>query len=241
MQQKLVEHKLRKIQFEYDDTKPWTEQDENLLNAFIGLHDYELERKTTGQELMKQYSARDKEIENAREVLKKVKETFAATRQMADHLVADVAYKKSHAVEKFYEAVNTTNDAIQEYDKIMRAIGDEALDKQKEKYFEEEENHQAWEVFETATNEHYNNYEVNAIDIVSFDKADEAFKTYLSVVINSGNSSAMDYMNEVIHNYNLLMLETEVQYELWQEFTKRIFLIEKITGSDSGTAYFNMN
>jgi len=240
MPQKLIEHKLRKIEFEYSDTIPWTEQDEALLNSFVAVHDYELQRKQTGRELIKKYSERNKQIEYAREELNRLKEKFAATRLLADHLLEDIALQKTQEVEKFYAEVYAVNDAIAAYDKIMRPIGDDALDKEKEKFFDEQNEIAAWEAFDEINLTHSQHYETNAIDIVSFDKADEQFKTYLRVVRDS-NNSAMDYMNRVINNYNTLMLETELQYKLFEEFIKRVELLKKITVVKAGNAYFNLN
>lgn len=238
---KLVEHELRKIEFEYDEQKAWTEQDESLLNAYLSLHNHELEHKTTGKDLMQRYGEQNKMIEQARKQLMELKDSFTQTRELADKLSGDILFKKPYRTEPLYEALDHTSQLLQTYDTYMRTIANEGLEKEREAFFDADENTEHWDAFDDANLLHSQNYEVNAIDTSSFFDEEEKFRSFLSVVVTTANNSAMDYINEVINNYNKLMLQTEVQYELYKEFVKRLALIESLTGDSTGGTYFNLN
>jgi hypothetical protein len=240
MQQKVIEHKLRKIEFEYDDSKPWTQADETLVKTFLDIHDWEQQRSELGRFLLQHYSELDKRVDQARELLNKVKETFTNTRIIADGLPAFTTLKPA-AVDAFYQQLAKTSAELMEYDAIMRAIDMGEFEKEKSKYFAEQDHPEVWDKFSEADLAHSQSWKENSIDIVSFSRADEGLRSFISVTRRSGDS-IMDCINRVIGNHARLMLETEMQYELWKEFHKRIALFEHFTGRDKPEGdYFNAN
>ncbi|HXH19290.1 MAG TPA: hypothetical protein VNJ07_09425 [Chitinophagales bacterium] len=241
MQKKQIEHPFHKISFDYDDTKPWTARDEKLLNTYLRLHDSEARRHENARDLMKRYGEHEKHIEEVRKKMKQMKEKLTATRDAADHILAQIQLQVPNALENFVKQMNETNDFIQEYDKEIRKLEAETMDlkKLKDHYHDEEEDSSLWELL-TDLKITYGYDKNMAIDYVSFDDDEERFREKASY-ISRQNDNYMDYCNRVIENYNRLMLETEIQYEVWKEFCRRMVLIEHITGHDSGKTTISIN
>lgn len=240
MAAKQFDHPLRKFEIEYDELKPWTTLDQNLLDAFIGLHDYEWERKENGHALMKQYAEIDKDVETARAELQKVRKLLDETRVLADVVIPALTINQVVVHEHFDKAVEQTGEAIQEYDKQMRSIDLDSMEPAKNAFFEEQNNMTLWDQFEEVNLEHAQQWEVNSIDTAAFDDTDEKFRSFLSM-LEKHNDQVMDFINRAMNNHRILMLETEMLYEIWKEFVKRIQLLEHITGKPRNTDFLNLN
>ena len=164
-----------------------------------------------------------------------------STRETADHILAEVNLKRPNAMERFVKMVNDTNDVIQEYDKKIRALEKviKDLTEKKDKYEEEEEENTLWDRLSELKITY--GYDKNlATDYVSFDDDEQRFREKASF-ISRQNENHMNFCNRVVDNYNKLLLETEIQYEVWTEFGKRMVLITQITGSNSGLTEISTN
>ena len=74
---------------------------------------------------------------------------------------------------------------------------------------------------------HSRNYEINAIDVCSFDDEKERFQIFLGV--HKDHSDGISRMqNDYVLDYNTLMLQTEMEYGIWNEFVKRLDLLTKM-------------
>lgn len=230
MKKKIVEHPFHKISFDYDESKDWTPRDEKLLNTYLQLHDSEKQRQDEASSLRKQFSELEKHVEQVRKELKKVEKKITATRNEADHILAQVNLQVPRAAEKFTEQVNETNDDIQDYHKKMQQLEKEIneLNKLKDKYIDDDEE-PLWERLSELkiTYAHDNRL---STDYVSFDDDEQRFRDKVSYISHQ-NDRAIDYCDRVVDNYNRLLLETTVQYEVWNEFGRRLKLIEQITSS----------
>jgi len=241
VQKKTIEHPFHKITIEYDETKPWTPRDEKLLNIYLQLHDAEARQHEIAFDLLKKYGEHGKHIEALRKELKTVREKLNSTREMADHVLGQLSLKVPNALENFVQSVNATNDMIQEYDKKLRELEVESreLNVLKEKYHDEEEDNQLWErLSELKITYAYDNN--LSIDYVSFDDDEERFREKASYISHQ-NDNYMNSCDRTIENYNRLVVETEVQYEVWKEFCKRMALIEYITNRDAGFSEVSSN
>jgi hypothetical protein len=87
-----------------------------------------------------------------------------------------------------------------------------------------------WDVYEKIKTNHFGNYDINAIDTMSFDEDDERFRDFISLR-DMQNQHTIDYSNGIIENYNRLILETNTQYGIWEEFLKRLSLIRQVVRS----------
>ncbi|MDZ4844272.1 MAG: hypothetical protein SH857_01840 [Chitinophagales bacterium] len=241
MQKKQIAHPFHKIMFDYDESKPWTTRDEKLLNIYLELHDHEAKRHEQARELLKQYGDLDRQVEAVRKEQKEMKKKLKSTRETADHILAEVNLKRPNAMERFVQLVNDTNDAIQEYDKKIRELEKviKELTEKKDKYEEEEEENTLWDRLSELKITY--GYDKNlATDYVSFDDDEQRFREKASF-ISRQNENHMNFCNRVVDNYNKLLLETEIQYEVWTEFGKRMILITQITGRNSGLTEISTN
>ena len=240
MATKLYEHPLRKFEIEYDDSKPWTALDEDLINAFIALHDYEWERKEKAGELLKQYGELNRAVDAARVEWQKVKKMMDETRQFAEVVIPAMQLKQVVVHEHFDKTVVQTDEAILEYDKVMRAIDLETPEPDRDAFFEEQENLTWWDQFDEVNLEHSQQWEVNSIDTAVFTDTEEMFRLFVGEQTKH-HDQVMDYINRVINNHHILMLETELLYEVWKEFIKRVQLLDHITGKPDNRDFLSLN
>ncbi|MGB4773791.1 MAG: hypothetical protein WBP45_01345 [Daejeonella sp.] len=242
METKTIQHPLRTISFEYDETIPWTTQDEALLNSYLHVHNMQVLIRENVEVLFHKYAVHDKHVEELRKELVLVKEKVACAQQSADRLLDNITLRKQNVVEDFIEAVNTTSDYIDEYHKQMEVLKEECdeLNAVLKEIMDDEENDKVWEIFSDVKSEHFQNYEINAIDIVSFDKEDDKFRGFASFH-RDRNGDRIDYCNRAVENYNKLLLEITAVYEVWTEFGKRMVLIQRILDNAYGITTIHMN
>ncbi len=228
MVQKVYEHPTRKISFSVDESKPWTADDESLVNAYLKLHDKETLLKEKGKELMSNCSNLNKHIEKVRVALMDIKTKIAALSKLADgFIVVDISRAKKAA--KISEQVTKVNDEVLTYGSLLDKLDEETnnCSALNSAFIDATENFDVWEEYDDIKSKHLNNYETNSVDIVSFDKDDDAFRGFVSIW-SDDNKTIIDYANNAIDNYNKLILETEMQYAIWEEFLKRFALIRSI-------------
>ena len=233
MKKKIIEHPFHKISFDYDEAKAWTRRDEKLLNIYLQLHDNEKQRQETAGALRKQFTELNKHIESIRKELKQIQKKINATRDAADHIIAQVNLRAPRAAETFVAKVNKTNDAIQVYHKKMERLEAEIkeLNALRNKFTDDDEE-PLWERLSELKITYAHDKRMST-DYVSFDDDEQRFRDKVGY-ISRQNDKAIDYCDKVTDNYNRLLLETTTQYEVWNEFGKRMKLIEQITGMNKG-------
>ena len=234
MQKKTIDHPFHKISFDIDESKSWTARDEKLLNTYLQLHDNEKQRHEAASGLRKQFIEMDKRTETLRKELNGVKKKITAIRDAADHIIAQINLHVPKAVEKFTEQVNETNEAIQEHHAKMQEFEKEVkeLSDLKNKFMDEEEEETLWERLSELKITYAHDSRL-ATDYVSFDDDEQRFREKASFMSRQ-NDQYMDYCNRAVDNYNRLLLELTAQYDVWNEFGRRMKLIEHITGRNSG-------
>ena len=236
MEIKTISHPLRKISITYGyNDNPWTKEDEQLVKAFIALHESEMKQQKLADYLLKEYSEIRKKIKVARTKLEEVTILLKDNIKEADKLSEKTGLIKPKTFPAFLERIMNTNDEIQEYGPLLSDVKDalDLLQPEKELYAvtDEDTETELWDKYSDIHLKHCRNYEKNSIDIVEFDKEDDSFRTYRSVHEDNRNGK-IDYSNDTIEDYNVLVIETEMQYQLWAEFNKRRLLLEYIFGED---------
>ena len=84
-----------------------------------------------------------------------------------------------------------------------------------------------WKKFSAIERKHSKNYKINSINICEFDAEKERFHTYRSV--HKDHSDGVSRMQDgYVLDYNTLMLQTEMEYGIWNEFVKRLDLLTKM-------------
>ncbi len=238
---KTINHPFHKVSFDYDDKKKWTARDEKLLNLYLSLLDSEEQRYKQASELKKKYIGLASAVGEVRRELKKVRDALTAAREAADHVVAELTLRKKNTLKAFTRKVNKASAAIQDYDQRFRKA--EALQAELSKpldaFQDADEDDSLWQrLSELKITYAYDKR--MAIDYVSFDEEEERFRDKIGY-INHQNDNTVNYCHSVIDDYMLLRCETEMQYELWAEFGRRLTLIEYVTKMDSGIADLGMN
>ena len=235
MKQQVIEHAARKISFSTDELKPWTKEDETLIKAYISLHDKELSLKAQAKELLSLSADLNKQTEKVRLKLIELKEMIAAISKLADGFIVVSPNRQHKANEINKEAEKLSAYITGDYHSILSELEltVKACEEKNGAFINDTENNELWDAYSDIKHSHFHNYEINAIDIVSFDKDDDTFRGFASVW-RDHNKGIIDYANEAIGNYNKLILETEMQYALWEEFLKRLSLIRMVTAAETG-------
>jgi hypothetical protein len=235
VKQQVIEHATRKISFSTDELKLWTKEDEILMKAYISLHDKELLLKAQAKELLSLSADLNKQTEKVRLKLIALKEMIAAISKLADGFIVINPNRQHKANEISKEAKKLNAHIRGEYHSILSELEltSKTCSEKNEAFINDTEDDELWDAYSDIKHSHFHNYEINAIDIVSFDKDDDTFRSFASVW-RDHNKGIIDYANEAIGNYSKLILETEMQYALWEEFLKRLSLIRMVTATETG-------
>lgn len=178
---------------------------------------------------IKEYSPIDKDIQEVRTFLMLIKDLSKEARDEADFYVESLMQMDDYSKDTLGEKVETAVKAFEEYHKKLLSLepGITRLSTFINEYVELDEDMSEWNTHSDVKSEHYNNWKNNSIDICSFDKEMDRLYAFVSVNKDS-NSSIYRLLDGYILDYNKLMLETEAQYGIWEEFAKRVDLLNKM-------------
>lgn len=241
----VIKHAARSIEIIYEAGKTaMTKQDEQLLAAYIKLHDFELRMQKTADKLFHDSIPLNKSIEVLREELMHVQSTFDDCCELADKL-SDISYSSNEAsLEKLTASQEKTSKELLEYsDKIMKIYKlTESLSKEVDKYnvANEEEMDLLYDEYSAINLDHSINWENNSINIAAFDKEYENFHSYRSVQ-EDRRVSLMDHCDKAINNYTSLNLQTTTLYNVWKEFLKRCSLLRTMADLHANALAINVN
>jgi|GEM_PF-950736 len=229
IQTKRFEMGIHTISFNYEDAAPWTAEDEALEKTHIALAEREIMIRDMMSKSLNDYSPIDKEIQDVRTFLQLVKDLSKDARDEADFYVESMMQMEDYGKELLGEKVDTAVKAFEEYHKKLLSLepGITKLSAFINEYVEMDEDMTDWKIHSDIKSKHYKNWKNNSIDICSFDKEMDRFQAFTSVTKDS-NSSIYRLLDGYILDYNKLMLETEVQYGIWEEFAKRVDLLNKM-------------
>ncbi len=229
VQTKKFEIGIHTISYEYEDTTPWTESDELLEKTHLALAEREARIREMMYASLNEYSPIDKDIQEVRTFLMLIKDLSKEARDEADFYVESLMQMDDYSKDSLGEKVETAVKAFEEYHKKLLSLepGIKKLSEFINQYVEMSEDMAQWENHSEIMSNHYNNWATNSIDICSFDREMERFYAFLSVNKDS-NSGIYRLLDGYILDYNKLMLETEGQYSLWEEFAKRVDLLNKM-------------
>ena len=215
--------------FSYDDEKSYTEDDTELEKAFITLIEYHVNLSDMMYKSINKYSPFSKEIITVRDFLLLISDFIKEGIKEADDFVASLMTEEDFSKDCLTEKVNIIVKALTEYHPKLMALTPQIdlIAAFINKYTQLDEDHTLWDEFSEIESRHFKDWENNSIDIVTFDRAMEFFRAYVSVHSNS-NSSIYRMLDGYVLDYNKLMLHTEMQYAIWEEFSKRVDLLNKM-------------
>jgi hypothetical protein len=238
---KVLEHSTRNISFSADELKPWTKDDEQLISAYIKIHDREQHIKNAGKVLESETKCINEEIEQTRQKLTEVEAQIKELSKFADTFILPDP-KKEDKANKVFDEADKVYKTITSYQQLLIKLGDnlENFCVLKSGFLNNLEDFTLWDEYNAAKHEHVKNYEINSIDIVSFGLEDEFFRGYISIHKES-NHAVFDRADKSVENYNALILETKIQYVIWEEFLKRVHLIRAIVESSGNQLISSVN
>ena len=212
MANKTIEHSFRKISFDTSNVISFTSDDEELLAAYLKLHDAAIEQ-----------------TEEVRTKLDEVKEIISAASKLTDIISSAVINQKEALLTELSTHSEKVNEKIREYHTHLEDLYAQihTLEEMINTFEEREEDLTLHDEFQDIQSKHYNNYENNSIDIVSFDDEENRFRDYLSFR-EKHHTSIISFADETINRYKLLSAETTAQYDLWAELFKRILLLQQL-------------
>jgi uncharacterized coiled-coil DUF342 family protein len=159
-----------------------TQQDVQLLAAHVKLHDFELSMQKTVDKLYHAFITVNKAIDELREELMKVQETYNECCLLADKLSAATYTAREASLEELTESQLQTNAEIQNYsDKIIAVYETiDPLSKEVNKYNEANEDQMDafYDEYSAVHVAHCTNWENNSINIVTFEDEYEKFHSY---------------------------------------------------------------
>ena len=203
MSQRTTEHTLRTIVLRYDDTKPETDYEKNLVAGYVKLHDKAAELKQQRAKLLYEYQLLDDKVAEAEKQLAPITQTISAMLREAEAAVA--ARADDETINELSGRLSDYNSEVitaSFHEPVLNVIADisEQLEKDFENYFDVVENF--WQQFEEHENEDdelFENYDNYALDIVSYDDDRDAFRE------TAANLDFDDEHDTFIDRYNLLM------------------------------------
>ena len=241
----VIKHATRDIGIIYEPGKAVkTAQDEQLLAAYIKLHDFELKMQSTADKLYKESIPLNKAIEALREELILVQATFDTCCELADKL-SDVTYSvKETSLEKLTESQEKTSKEIADYNERICKIYEitEALSKGVTEYnlANEDEMNLLYDEFSAINTAHSVKWENNAINIAEFDDEYQHFLSFRNVK-EDHRTTLMNLCENTIVNYSNLNLQTTTLYNVWKEFLKRCSLLRAMADLHANALTININ
>jgi len=227
--EKKFEYPAHTVTYSYDDEKCWTEDDVALENTFLTLVQSHVDISEMMYKSLSKYSPFSKEIESVRAFLMLITDFIKEAIQEADNFIASLMTDEDYSRDLLTQKVNVIINALTEYHPKLTAL-ETSVNSVVEfinKYIELDEDYTLWEKLSEVESRHFKDYENNSIDIVSYDRAKEFFQSYVSVHSTS-NNSIYRMLDGYVLDYNKLMLQTEMQYAIWEELTKRVDLLNKM-------------
>ncbi len=217
MQEKIITHPLRKILLSYDDTKPETNYEKDLLKAYLKIHDEVHQVLQMHNKLKYEY------MEHNDHIVVVEKQFEFIVKQINDFFEEANVITKSRANKNSIEAIqermmNYHNDFIIGFhEDILTA---QLLEESKgiEKSFEaysaaEDKLNEDFDFYHgTTANDLYQNYNDYSLDLVAYDDDEQGLR---------GEMDKMFYFerfrNEIIDRFNNLMATISAAYAKWDE------------------------
>lgn len=241
----IIKHPLRDIEVTYEAGKTTlTPQDEELLSAYISLHDMQWHRKSIAHELYHESVKVNKDLKSLDPELKKAKASYDTSCALADKLSAPNYELKETSLQKLAQARWETEELIRDYNKKLLAVYEYARvmqEKLNEAIENDEEKVNAmFDKVAKLAMVHITNWENNSINAVAFDKQFNDFREF-SGLLESHRETLLDECDEAMTNYTNLNLESTNLFNVWKEFIKRCGLLTAMYNVHNDAVGFTNN
>lgn len=227
----IIKHPFRNIEVIYEANKTTlSSQDEELLERYISLHDFEWQMQNTAENIYRKSLEINENLESLQEELEKVQESLDVCISLADKLSEENYIIEETSMNKLYEAREETLGKLNEYNPKILAVY-EAAKAMQDTFNEVNENEEnsldaLYTEFSSLTMDHLAN-ESNTINPVAFDSQFDEFREFRSTK-ETQREALLDNCEEVMDKYTNLNLQTTTLYNVWNEFVKRYDLLIKM-------------
>ncbi len=222
MKTKNLSHPLRPVTIQYDEAITWTAEDEQLVQAYLKVHQHEWEMQEANRNLVQAFSNARAKMKVVRTELIALTEKLKQFRTEADEAFDKLVLHNFQIEDIFIPMAEKMMKEIKAYQALIEDARNEfdVAHTPFQHYLEQYYDNQVWSEFSTINSKHIQNYAINSIDICLFDKESEKFKGWNSM--NKGvQERQVDIINKTIDELNTLQLETTIQYTVWGEILKR--------------------
>lgn len=229
MKTKEIKYRLGKTKYDFDESKPWSDLDQQLADhiakeAILMEDAIDFAQGTSDQAsvLTKEIRARLKYLEE--EVIVKL----TAAREKVDRYIPELELGNPKLGVELSDLINAANDAIQEQNVEIRKIHPTYLDliERIVKASDDEEANgdvlmdEFSALFARAAKD-----DGISTDLVSYDRAIEALRVVQQFQMGR-IKELISYANEVVTDFNMLSAKTEWRQDIWIELCARMVLVE---------------
>ena len=236
---------IKKIQLQYttfdlqfDENKPWTNEDHSLINATETLIRFEINKG-------KDFDDRFYAFANFKKHMQIVETEFDELKESIKDLINQVDDFEFELVGFTETKIDSLNNLFNERGALLDRFHIHLTELEKAiaiicptKEGEEEEDNDVefepeWRAYNEIKSAHFNNWENQSIDISSFDDFEERMYANFDV-LEKRNQNTKFYINDITLSYNIFIAKIDGTYQVWEELQKRIVLLNRfVNSSDS--------
>jgi hypothetical protein len=239
------QHAMRRIELTYmPGVTVLTKEDEQLLEKYLQLHDFEYNLLKKAESLFEVFYPLEKKITDLKEGLTKIKKRLDEAIEMADKLSGNFYVPDETNLDKIREHNDVTIEELKVYNEQHINLYNE-IKCQQEKlnnciYESNEVSDNMYEEHSAASDVHNQHYLINTIDIVSLDSDLEDFRL-IQNINEKRRITFMDLCDDILVAYNDFNLETNTLYGVWNEFLKRCELMQVVSNLRSSQTFSSFN
>ena len=237
---------IKKIQLQYtafdlqfDENKPWTEDDTALINATETLICFEIKKGKDFDDKFYAFANFKKQMQFVAAEFDELKESIKDLITQVDDFEFELVGFTETKIDRLNNLFNERGTLLDRFHihltELEKAIAAICLIKEGEEQEEDGdlEFEPEWKAYDEIKAAHFNNWENQSIDISSFDDLEERMYANFDV-LEKRNQNTKFYINDITLSYNIFIAKIEGTYQVWEELQKRIVLLNRfVNSSDS--------
>ena len=229
--EKTYQFEITQVVIRYDADKPYSESETKLEASLLAFVKEADDLRTLIVQKQSEFQPAWQEMINLQSLLKLQKELSKDARSSADEYWECINDGTDFNLNELADKVDITSKGFDEYDIKLRVLSDkvdEVIDFV-DNYIDLSNDDTLWDALnenEAAINE-TDKLDKLSIDVEAFISEKERVENIISNY-HTLSSGLQQLIENRIKEYKTLILETEMQYELWREFGKRIDMLNKV-------------
>ncbi|MCG3168104.1 MAG: hypothetical protein POELPBGB_03904 [Bacteroidia bacterium] len=210
MAEKKIEHSLRTIVLQYDDTKTETDFEKEMLRAYLALHDHAARFNANNAKLNYEYKELEDRIADTEKLFSSIDRQILAFYNNVQQLKSDNDFEALlKEMEEFFPAIDSIQQEVLQplYDEYLRLFNEHTAHEAEEEKLGEE-----LELLDEQTTTLYKNYNDYALDLVAWDEDIDDFKNVFS------KASALSKFTFALEDrYRKLMATIQNAWDSWSK------------------------